>query len=137
MTKFGNNDLITARVALNAIQLLAMFAVPVPVIPAPGKNKAIVIDSILVQTVPGTVNFAAGGVVTFVYHGGGVTPHAGNIPAATVLSATGTTNMLAPVAALIQIPANTGVDITNATGAFTLGNGAAIVTIWYSIQTLG
>ena len=58
-------------------------------------------------------------------------------PAATVNSGTGTTNVLAPPSALYQPPTNTGIDITNATGAFTTGTGSLIVTIYYAVITLG
>jgi hypothetical protein len=37
----------------------------------------------------------------------------------------------------LQSAINLGLDITNATAAFAAGNGTAIVTVWYSVVTLG
>jgi hypothetical protein len=41
-----------------------------------------------------------------------------------------------PPTGVIQPPAATGIDITNATAAFATGNGAIVVTVFYSIITL-
>jgi hypothetical protein len=45
-------------------------------------------------------------------------------------------NVVPPVTGVIQPPTATGIDILNATGAFTTGNGQLIVTIYYSVITL-
>jgi hypothetical protein len=126
-----------ATVTLSAANILGMFATPVAILPAPGANKLILVDLINFQMKPGGTQFAGGGVVTFVYTGGAINPHSSNIPAATVNSASGSNNVLPPVTAVIQPPTNTGISITNATGAFTTGNGTAIVTIWFQTITLG
>jgi hypothetical protein len=121
---------------LTAAQILAMFATPVTIIPAPGANKAIIVNSIVLQTKPGATNFAAGGAVNLQYHGTAILPHAASVPAATINSATASVNDLPPPAGVIQPPVNTGVDITNATAAFTTGNGTVVVTVAYTILTL-
>ena len=48
----------------------------------------------------------------------------------TITSAAASENVVPP-------PTATGTDITNATGAFAAGNGGMIVTVFYSIITLG
>jgi hypothetical protein len=126
------------QIALTAAQIAAMRAAPVSILPAPGAGVAIVPDWLTFQMKPGATQFTGGGLVTFIYHGTAINLHGASdgIPAATVNSASGTTNLLSPVQAVIQPPANTGVDITNATAAFATGNGAAVVTIGYFLYTL-
>ena len=133
--RYGINDLITAKFQVSSASILAMFGAAVPVIPAPGLSKGIIIEQILVQTNPGTINYAAGGVVNLQYHGGSAV-HAGTIAAAVLISGTQTFNLLAGISAGLQVPVNTGVDITNITGAFTTGNGTLTVTIWYYVEKL-
>lgn len=135
--KYRINDVRAERVLVTAAQILGMFATPVTVVKAPGANKVLLIDSIHLQTLPGATAFAAGGIVTLVYHGGAILAHGGSIPAATLISATGSNNLLSTGAAVIQPPANTALDITNATQAFTLGNGTAVLTVYYKVLTLG
>jgi predicted RecA/RadA family phage recombinase len=125
-----------AVATLTAAQIQGMFAAAVNVLPAPAAGQVLVIDQIVVQTKPGGTQFTGGGAVTFQYHGTAVNPHGGNLPAATVNSATGTENVLAPPSATYQPPAATGLDITNGTAAFAAGNGTMIVTVFYSIITL-
>jgi hypothetical protein len=125
-----------AQVALSAANIIAMNGAPVQILAAPGANKLILVDMIHFQFKAAT-QFTGGGAVTFVYHGGSVNPHGSNIPAATITSASSSNNVLPPQSAVIQPPTNTGIDITNATAAFATGTGTAIVTIWYSILTLG
>lgn len=125
-----------AVVTLTAAQIIAMYGTPQSVLPAPAAGQVLVIDQILVQTKPGGTNFTGGGAVTFQYHGTGVNPHSGNIPAATITSGTGTENVVPPPTGTIQPPAATGLDITNATGAFATGNGTLVVTVFYSLITL-
>jgi hypothetical protein len=130
-----------ATVIVTSATILAMFAAPVTVIPAPGANKVIVVDAILVQTKPTATQYAAGGVVTFQYHGTSVNPHTGSLTAAQVnAAAPGKAIYLGPNtsgAIDLTTAVNLGLDITNATGAFTTGTGTFILTIWYSIVTLG
>jgi hypothetical protein len=136
---WGVNDWHVSKVTVTAAQILAMNGAPVTLLLAPGTTASpaiIVVDRIVVITQPGSANFAAGGVVTFVYHGGSVTPHASSIAAATINSGTASYNQLPGISAPIQIPSNTGIDITNATGAFTTGNGSLLVVFRYFVQGL-
>jgi hypothetical protein len=132
----SSGGVLFAQVPLTAANIIAMNATPVAILAAPGSGKVLVIDTVELQMKPGGTQFTSGGVVTFVYHGGAVTPHASSIPAATINSASATNNQLPPTTAVIQPPTNTGLDITNATAAFATGNGVAFVNIWYSVVTV-
>jgi predicted RecA/RadA family phage recombinase len=125
-----------AFVTLTAAQILAMNGAPVSILPAPAAGQVLIINQIIVQMKPGSTQFTGGGPVTFQYHGTAISPHGGNVPAATVNSANASENVLPPPAATCQPPAATGLDITNGTAAFANGNGTMIVTVFYSIITL-
>ena len=128
-----------ATVNLTAANILGMNAAPVSILPAPGAGKAIVVDNILFEMTTTATAFANGGVVSFPYHGGSTNSHSGTIPAAVVTAGAGTSNtQLGPATGSngTTIPANTGVDITNATAPFITGTGTAKVQIWYQIVTL-
>lgn len=126
-----------AVVTLSTANITGMNGTPVSILPAPGARMVILVDSIHLQTNPGATQFTGGGAVTLQYHGTTTDPHSSNIPAATINSATASNNLLPPPTAVVQVPTNTGIDITNATAAFATGNGTAIVTIWYVIVALG
>jgi hypothetical protein len=130
----------TVTVIITAAQLKTMFTTPVVVLPAPpqGLQSGVYyeVHGVTMQTKPGTVNFTGGGTVNLVYHGGAVAPHASSVPAATILSATATNNQLPPIAAVIQIPKNVGIDITNATAVFAAGNGTLAVTVDFILRNL-
>lgn len=129
-----------AQVSLTAAQLMAMFATPQSVLPAPGAGKVLIVDAITFQFKHGATQFTGGGAISFVYHGTAVTPHTGTVAAATVTAAADDVQYLGPnVTAAIDLQSaiNLGLDIKVATAAFATGNGMAIVTVWYSILTLG
>ena len=135
--KYRINDVRAERVIIPAAQILAMSATPFTVVKAPGANKVLLVDNMLLQIVPGTVAFAAGGVVNIQYHGTSIVVHAASIPASYLTSNTPSNNFLTEPGAVVQAPANTGLDITNAAGAFTTGNGTMLLTVWYKVLTLG
>lgn len=129
-----------AQVTLTAAQLMAMFATPQSILPAPGAGKVLIVDAITVQFKHGATPFTGGGALSFVYHGTAVTPHTGTVAAAVVTAAADDVQYLGPntsAAIDLQSEINLGLDIKNATAAFAAGNGTAIVTVWYSILTLG
>lgn len=124
-----------ARVALSAANILAMNATPVAILPAPGAGLGIVIDWLVLVMITTSTQFAGGGAVQFNYHGGS-SSHSGTIPASVVTAAAGTTiTQLGPSTGSngLTVPANTGIDITNGTAAFTTGTGTAIVYASYSV----
>ena len=125
-----------AVMTLTAAQIMAMYAAPVSILPAPAAGQVLVIDQFIVQMKPGATPFTGGGAVSFQYHGTAIVPHSANVPAATVTSAAASENVVPPPTGVIQPPVATGIDITNATAAFAAGNGTMIVTVFYSIITL-
>ena len=120
-----------ATVTLTASQIDSMFTTPIVLIPAPGAGLAIIVDSIAFKLVNGGTNFAGGGVVTISYQGGGATV-VPTVAAAVVNGATSTTQ-LAQNATTVTASINQGIQITNATGVFTTGNGTLTLNITYTI----
>jgi hypothetical protein len=84
--------------------------------------------------------FTGGGVVSLQYHTTTTSvPHAGTIAASVVTGAAGTVQTyLGPNVGAngLVIPANEGIDITNATAAFAAGTGTAKVFVKYRVVTL-
>src|SRR5438132_10080463 len=109
-------------VVLGSAQILALFATPVTVIPAPLAGTIIVVDSITFNMLPTATQYTAGGVVTFQYSGGAVV-HTGSIAAAVVLSASASYTSLSGLGGTML--AATAVTVSNATGAFATGPGTA------------
>jgi len=129
-----------AQVSLTAANLIAMYTTPVNILPAPGAGKVLIIDAITFQFKHGSSQFTGGGAVSFVFHGTAVTPHTGTVAAGVVQAASDDVQYLGPntsAAVDLQTAINLGLDIKNATAAFAAGNGTAIVTVWYSVLTLG
>jgi hypothetical protein len=139
-TELAPHVLRTAVVTLSAAQLEAMFATPVSILPAPGAGFAIIVKEIEFELIGGSVSFTGGGAITFPYHGSGTASHTGSIPTSGVNVSPSTTTIteLGQLAGSngTVIPANTGVDITNATAAFASGNGTAKVFMEYRIIQL-
>ena len=134
------NAMQLASVALTAAQIIAMSATPVSILPAPGAGKALVVNDIVVEAKTTSTQFTGGGAVSCVYHGGATACHAGSVPASVITAAAGTTaTQLGPPVATngTTLPANTGIDVTNATAAFAAGTGTLTVFIHYRIVTLG
>jgi hypothetical protein len=128
------------QVPLTAAQIIAMFTTPVSILPAPGAGKAIIVEQITVELNLTATAFSGGGVVHFYYHGLTAEVMAQTLAAATINGGAGQTiSLLEPVqtAGGSVVTKEVGIDITNATGVFATGTGAAVVTIWYSIVTLG
>jgi len=131
----------TATVALSAAQLIAMGTVPVSILAAPGAGKAILVKEILFEMTRTGTAFTGGGAINFQYHTTtGSIPHSGAIPASLVTSGGAGTAQTAlgqnTGSNGLVIPANEGIDITNATAAFATGTGTAKVLIKYRIVTL-
>jgi hypothetical protein len=129
-----------AIVPLTAANILGMYAAPVAVLPAPGAGKCILVDALALEFVPGNIAFMGGGAVS-VNYAGGAAVHTGALPAATINAAANGPKTLTQLAMQtgangLAAPANTGLTIGNATGAFAAGNGTAFLVIYYSIVTL-
>jgi hypothetical protein len=128
-------------VSLTTAQLEAMFGTPVPIIPAPAANQAIIAKEAVLEMIPGTVAFTGGGAVELVYHGGSTSAVTGSVPASVVTAAGSSPTTITELGQGVgsnglSVPVGVGVDITNLTAAFATGNGSAKVHIWYSIITL-
>lgn len=123
---------------LTSANITGMFATPVAVLPAPGAGKALVINQIVFTMTTTSTAYTGGGAVSFVYHGTATNAASGTIAAAVITAGAGTsTTTLGPAGgAGTTVPANTGIDITNATQAFAAGTGTAKIQIYYSIITL-
>ena len=130
---------MAAWVDLTAAQIAGMYATPVQLV-APVAGKAIIVDSAEV-VVKGTVTqFASGGAVAIQYdstvHGAGTAATA-TIAAAVVNNATAnvyTRRIPVDLSAIASASIiNIGLYISNASGAFTTGNGTATVTIRYHL----
>lgn len=122
--------------SVTSANILAMFATPVTIIAAPPVGYAIVVNNVMWQMTRSATAYVSGGVVSLVYTGGAVSPHSGTVPASVITGGAGVVlNQNGPVSAAngIVVPTNTGIDITNATGAFTTGTGTLRVYVDYSI----
>lgn len=131
-----------SRTALTAAQILGMYAAPVQLVAAPGAGNLILLDKMVINVVYGTTQFAAGGVVAPQYdstvHGAGTAASSTTIAAATINgiaanSIVGVTGLLAVTASAALV--NTGLFLSNATGAFTTGDSTAVVDVWYRVVT--
>jgi hypothetical protein len=129
------------QVHLTAAQIIAMFTTPVSIVPAPAAlTTAIIVEQIMVELDLTATAFASGGVVHFYYHGLTVEIMAQTLAAATINGGSGqSVYLLEPVATAggSVVTPGVGIDITNATGVFATGTGAAVVTVWYSLIDLG
>lgn len=138
-----------AQVTLSAASLIAMYTTPVAILLAPAAGVGIVVDEILFEMKATATAFTGGGIVTFQYgvtaHGAGTLVHSGSIPASVVNAgaAGNTLTLLGPATAAngTTIPNDgttaSGLYISNATAVFATGTGTAIVTVYYSLVTLG
>lgn len=139
----NGNSKVSSRVtryALTAANIQGMYAAPITIVAAPGTGKAIAVRRIVVELNLTATQFASGGVVHFYYHGSTTEIMAQTIAAATVNGGAGQTILiLEPVqtAGGSVVTKEVGIDITNATGAFTTGTGTAVVTVYHDVITLG
>jgi predicted RecA/RadA family phage recombinase len=132
---------VVATVALAAADIIAMNGAPVSILAAPGAGKVIIVDSILFEMTRTSTAFTGGGALNFQYHTTTTSvPHAGTIAATLVTTGGAGTaqTALGPNVGTngLVIPANEGIDITNASAGFAAGTGTAKVFIKYRTITL-
>jgi len=132
---------LTDTTILTQAQIEAMYATPQLIIPAAGSGTVIQVLNSIVYTNFQTAAFQNGGVVVLQYgntaHGAGTNALSATIPAAEINASSSqvyalngnTGNALTGIS-------NTGIYISNQTGAFTNGNAASTVTITSTYQIL-
>lgn len=129
-------------VPITAAQFNGMYAAPKLLIAAPGANKLIVVKQMDLLMTFVAAAYAAGGVVAAQYdstvHGGGVLA-TNSEAAADFFAAASTAFQFEPIsgntvgALPFSTTVNKGLYLSNATGAFTTGDGTWVAHIWYSV----
>lgn len=121
---------------VSAAQIIAMNGAPVNLIAAPPAGYCIIVDNIMIEMNRTATAFTGGGAVNLQYTGA-AQAHTGTLPAAVVTTGGAGTvlTQLGPAtgASGTTVPTATGIDITNATGAFAAGTGTMKVMIDYRI----
>jgi hypothetical protein len=128
------------EISMTAAQWNGMYATPVQVIAAPGANKAIIVEEAVLNMTFVSASYAAGGAVGLQY---GNSAHLAGAPASATEAATDFTSAAASTlfrfvgglstGALVSAAVNTAVYISNATAAFTTGDGTWKVRVWYRV----
>lgn len=141
-----DTNLIYATVAITAAQWNGMYAAPKLLIAAPGANKLIVVERMVLAMTFVSAAYADGGVVAAQWdstvHGAG--QHATNTEAAADFFAAASSafmfvgnsgNASTVDGGLVPFAANVnkGLYLSNLTGAFTTGDSTWIAHIWYKI----
>jgi len=132
---------VLGTVTLTAAQILGMYAAPVVLVAAPGVGNLIQIDSILWDIAFVTTQYAAGGPIQAQYgatiNGGG--PAASASIAAATLNGVAASGFLTEGSTGINVTKaaslNTGVYLSNTTGAFTTGNSTVTLYVKYRVMT--
>jgi hypothetical protein len=137
--KTATNLIQYAEVAISAAEFNGMYAAPKLLVAAPGANKMIVVDKIVLNMTFVSAQYAAGGVVAAQYdstvHGAGSAASA-TIAAATVNGYAASTGiMVAGALSSVAFTAcvNKGLYLSNATAAFTTGDSTWKAEVWYRI----
>lgn len=126
------------QIAMTAAEFNGMYAAPKLLVAAPGAGKLVVVDKVLLNQTFVSAAYAAGGVVAPQYdstvHGAGTLASSATIAAATVQgivanAIVGLVGVTAVTASAALI--NKGVYLSNATAAFTTGDGTWTVDVWY------
>lgn len=131
-----------AEVDMTAAQWNGMYAAPYLLVAAPGANKIIVVDKVVLNMTFVSAEYADGGVVNAQYdstvHGAG-SPATATVAAATINGyAASTGNLLTGALSSVAFTAmaNKGLYLSNATAAFTTGDSTWKVQVWYKVVSL-
>jgi hypothetical protein len=125
---------LTATVTLTAAQVLAMYATPQLIVPAPGTGLALMPTAAQIVTLVGTAAFAGGGAAQLQWgntnHAGGTVALDATTPAAEITAAASQiyTQYGVPTTTVTPIATANGLGLyfTNATGPFTGGAGSTV-----------
>lgn len=122
-------------ISVSSANILAMNGAAVNLVAAPAAGYCIFVDNIVIIMTRTSTQYASGGVVTIQYTGA-ASVHTSTLPASVITGAAGTViTQLGPATAAngTTVPTATGLEITNATGAFTTGTGTMKVVLDYRI----
>jgi len=133
-----NTNLIYTSVAITAAQFNGMYAAPKLLVAAPGANKLLVLKQAQLLMTYGTAAYAAGGTAAIQYDS---TANGAGVIASTTLANTlfqGTVSIglnLNPgvVTETFSTCVNKGFYFSNISGAFTTGDSAMVMHLWYAI----
>ncbi len=127
-----------ASVAVSAADFNGMYAAPKLLVPAPGANKLLILDSLTLVETYNSAAYAAGGVAAVQYDS---TVNGAGVIASTTLSAatfqvTASTSFQfnrGVVPAPFTTTVNKGLYLSNITQAFTTGNSAMVAHVNYHV----
>lgn len=125
-----------AVVSLTAAQVLGMYAAPVLLVPAPASTKIHILTAAYWDIHWNSAQYASGGVIAIQYdntvHGGG-TAASSTIAAATLNGVNANEVLLfsAPSTIVTSAAIGKGLYLSNATGAFTTGDSASVLNVYY------
>lgn len=141
-TELSPNTVQYAQVTFTAAQIQAMNTTPLQVIAAPvyapiGTNLSIVVTdfSLEVGSFGATsTGYAGGGSATYLTYGTSV---AITSPIGTaIFFGTANATTYAQAAATYTVVPNTGIFLTNSTGAFTTGTASVTANVWYAVMAV-
>ncbi len=131
------------KVAMTLAQFQGMYAAPFQLIAAPGANKLIVVNRLLIAQTYGSAQLTTGGVVSAQYDS---TVHAGGVLATTTQQASDFTGASASTSyvfegasgngsqAAFASSVNKGLFLSNDTAAFAVGTASTFnVHVWYQV----
>ena len=128
----SNNTVNNANITLSSSQVLAAYATPQLLLPAPGAGLTTLLLSAQIVTEVGTSAFASGGNGIVQYgatvHGGGTNALSATIPSAEITAASSQIySMLGYAATTVTTGiTNAAIYFSNATGSFTTGVGSSL-----------
>jgi hypothetical protein len=134
-----DTGLIYTTVAITAAQFNGMYAAPKLLVAAPGANKLIVLDRMVLAMTFVSADYAAGGVVGAQYdstvHGAGAAASTTEAAADFFAAASTSFELKGDLStgAPFSTSVNKGLYLSNLTGAFTTGDSTWVAHIWYKI----
>lgn len=132
-----DSQIKTDTVTLSSTDIGNLFTTPKVLVAAPGAGKILVFDSVVIFFDVGGTQYIGGGDIRIEYTGDNTNLMQVAAGAATF---TGAADVIRREQGVVDIAisafVNTGIEMLNASAAFTLGNGTAKVFITYRIITL-
>jgi hypothetical protein len=139
--KISADVLQYAAVAVSAAEFNGMYAAPKLLVAAAGADTLLVLDRVVLAMTYNSAAFAAGGVAHIQYNS---TANGAGVIASTTLAAASFQDTASTVysfnAGVVEYPfatcANTGLYLSNITGAFTTGDSDFVAHVWYKAISL-